>query len=265
MVGILFTGANFEISSASPEEITYAIHKNHSTWIAMEANVKLVFESEDGPGGTCVGSLLYHRLDEKLLIKCNGPDKQAAFTLRTNDTQFDLYMPSRETIYSGNIFDLDDSKEIDSFIQPLSLYRGLKSARFLTKQLEIETIYDDLFYLKIWDTKRSGSTYLSRRMEIDRFGQVFKEVYYTQDEVENLKIERKDFKTLKGPMNKMISFSHEITMTKNQGMKKLITTLFFSNVTFHSYLNASHWQLETSSDTKQINVRSEILPVMRYA
>lgn len=160
-------------------------------WIGLKASVKLDFHTALGQSAGCAGTLAYHRLDERLLLKCSDENQNLLFIFSATDTDFRLYLPSHQTVYEGNIFDLEDSPDIHSHLRALDLYRALKPLS-LPPSAQAES-KEDGFIVRVF---RKGQGQAMRELEMDGDGKVTAETYYGRDGKPVSRFLRKNFKTV---------------------------------------------------------------------
>ena len=122
--------------TVSLPEIIETVEARRGWWQAFKSDLKLTFSTAQG-SATCQGSLKYQRMDEKVLLHCYDPRGHLLLGLQSEDRFFNLYLPRQNLLVSGDVFDLRDSAEIDLHINPLELYRALKSEAFFEKTTKI--------------------------------------------------------------------------------------------------------------------------------
>jgi len=234
------------------------IQERHYRWVSLRADLTLQFGTPDQHFASCRGELLYERLNEKLLLRCFGKNDRLVFIFRTFDRQFDLYLPGQNKIYHGNIFDLEDSPNIESHLKPLDLYKALKPLSFDVKRTEIEGEDKSRVSLKIFKRK-VGGTYLSRSLLVDKKrGDVLKEVYFTPEEKPQLEIKRSNFKKFpfkeKG-IRDFIYFPTMITIVSHEASKK--SSLLLKTVKPLHARDKIHWILQLPEGIEHVYLKKQ--------
>ncbi|MDP3921425.1 MAG: hypothetical protein Q8R76_11540 [Candidatus Omnitrophota bacterium] len=230
---------------SSPETLKYYINRmeeNRRHWIAINANLILEFATPDKKIASCHGELRYERLSEKLLLKCLNDGDQLLFIFKSWDRDFELYIPARETLFRGNIFQLQDSPEIESHLSALDLYRALKPVAIPYENSEIETISEHLVTLNVYARRPGENRHLYRRVSMTKTGHVVQEKYYANDETPTVSIHRGKFQIVDDPATKTqeaILFPHTILI---ESMEKPITTsLVFDHLEFPAGFSSEDW------------------------
>lgn len=192
--------ASFAETPAKPpvllSEIIRKIESRRGGWIALKANLSLHFLTSDHRTASCRGELVYQRLEEKILLKGFNAKNDLLFVFKTADRQFELYLPARKTIYRGNIFELEDSPEIESHLKPLDLYRALKPMAIPFEGTSIENRSGGTVSLTV-KGERSGRPYPARRVVATEEGETQVETYYSFEEKPVLTIRRAEFKRVR--------------------------------------------------------------------
>lgn len=201
---LLFSSPLARAARPSLDLILHRIEEQRYTWYGFTSAVKLNFKTSMGQIASCTGTLDYQRLNEKLLLSCYTAPDALAFILKTDDDRFSLYLPAQNTLYEGNIFDLEFSEKVDSHIQPMDLYRALKAMPILRETANLESSEGGTTVVGITDLYK-GEPFLARRLTADENGNVPEETYLDHTGAAILEIERHDFQKVKGP-----SMSREI-------------------------------------------------------
>lgn len=173
------------------------IEMQRYNWLGYKADVKLNFTTRYGQTAACHGDLTYYRLEERMLLQCYNSSKNMLFIFKTNDLDFDMFLPKQKTLYRGNIFDLEYTEAVDSHIKPLDLYRGLKPMLIPYEKVKPDTQDSVLTSFWVEETHRR-QTYWGRRVTANAKGDVLSETYYGPDGKATLQVNRTDFKKVSG-------------------------------------------------------------------
>lgn len=240
------------VSLTPLEKMIQQIEKNAGSWTALKADVMMDFLIEKESKASCEGKLTYDRLDEKILLNCFDRQNQLVFSFKTDDRNFELYLPSQETIFSGNIFDLQDSPDIEAHLKPLDLYRALKPIAIPTGQSEIENWGRDTVTLKIFGKKRF-SPYLSRRLFTTETGNVFKEIFYSFEEKPTVTIYRSRFHQflIQDSRYRAKVLYPRLIEIESHALRKSIQ-MQFEQIQFFSLLGDEAWQVSHDPDAMEV-------------
>ena len=240
------------VSLPSIDQVNQQIQHRRGSWIVLQADVGIHFVDKAEQNGICQGTLSYHRLDEKLVVDCHTPLGKHVFGFKAEDRDFELYLPSNKTVYYGNIFDLQDSPDIESHLKPLDLYRALKPGFIPKNQIEIEELNDQVLHLKIFDSLQSQQTYLSREALLTKEGDIVEELFMNFKSEPLTKIQRADYRKISEGND--AAYPHQVMIDDLPDERK--TTIAFSEVYFASELDESHWHLNIPYDTKKVYLES---------
>jgi len=230
------------------------IDQRWSRWTALKADLTLNFEAEQKDSASCRGELTYNRLDEKLLLHCFSNDDKLLFGFKSDDTEFELYLPTRDIIFTGNIFDLENSPDIESHLKPLDLYRALKPLAVPQKFSSIEGWNKKTVALKVFG-RNHFEHYLSRRLVTSQKGDVFKETYYSFDEKPTVTIYRSNFQKYRiadSQYKKKVVYPQRIYIESESIDKRV--DLIFDHIQFYSFLEKQDWSLTAPPTTPLINL-----------
>lgn len=240
------------------DQIIASIERNQLNWIQLNATLQLEFVNPYEQGAGCEGQLAYQRLGEKLLLHCYNKKNELVFSFKTNDTFFEMYIPTKSKLYQGNIFDLVDSEKIDSHIQPLHLYRALKIFSISKESAEIEHWNEDEVRLNVFAHYRNQA-YLSRYLVSTQDGEVNFEIFYDANQEPVTTIHRSDFRVFrpkKGLGDNEIRFPHFIrieTTSPHDGSVNE-TLIQFKRVGFSQTMESQEDTLRIAPDTEIMNV-----------
>lgn len=238
------------------ETVIQKIEMRRGLWTAFHADLKLQFSSRDQGNAACRGELTYHRLDEKMILKCFNDQNQMLFAFRTDDRFFQLYFPSRETVFVGSIFSLADSPDIESHIKPLDLYRALKPMMVPLHRSIAESWDQDVMMVKVFARDRQSS-YLSRSFIASHEGDILKEIYYSRKEDPLVTIHRMkigSFQLEDGTLKNPIFYPQAIRIDSNS---KQSTLLAFHGIRFFAFLENANWLLDLPKTTRVIDLEKD--------
>ena len=181
-------------------------------WTGLKADVSFEFLIPEGKAAHCRGELAYQRLQEKILLKGMNDAGEILFVFKTSDRDFEIFFPKEEKSYRGNIFELQDSPNIESYLRPLDLYRALKPMIFSPESAEIESQDDEGKHLVVHSENQAASPL--RRLTVTEEGDVPKEIYYSPEGKLEVNIQRFEFKTIHPAMDPKaaIVFPTEISL-----------------------------------------------------
>lgn len=217
-------------AALSSDDLLRAIELRRGSWTSLSAAVEFKFKSYSQSVASCKGSLLYNRLDEKIFLACQGRTGEAVFIFKTNDRNFELYLPSKKTLYKGNVFALENSPSIESHLNPLDLYRALKPAIFKASDLLSSRINPRGYSL----TVKSGNDRL-RKIEMTEEGDILREAYTGFDGKVALSIERFEFETAQSGSTRIV-FPKQLRIKSSKDSNVRETTLEFQAVSFPASL-----------------------------
>lgn len=232
------------------------IDNQRGAWISLRADLKLNFVSPSQKTASCRGELLYQRLDEKILLRGFNAQGQPLFVFRTMDRQFELYLPSRGTLYRGDIFDLDDSPDIESQLQPLEFYRALKPMAVPLEFSEIEAWNAGTAAVKIIREKHRVR-YLARRLLVSKDGQVPLETYYSFEGKPEIEIRRSDYRAVKAGKEKFM-FPHSIAIHSRKN--PFSTVLVFEKIQPNPVTDEKAWELAFLPGTQIVQLGNSLPP-----
>ncbi|MDD5671666.1 MAG: hypothetical protein PHN49_08510, partial [Candidatus Omnitrophica bacterium] len=238
----------------TPTGIIREIENRRGQWIAFKAEVQLNF-SRGQQTASCNGEMVYNRLDEKLLLECSDSKKNVVFAFKAIDRDYQLYLPSRKTVFSGNVFELQDSPEIESHLKPLDLYRALKPLVIPAQNASIETVDQNSVTLRVLG-ENQRFIYLARRILANRQGDIMREIYYSFQGEPVVTIYRNKFQKSKladYPNRKNIFYPKEVLIENGSSNRK--TLLEFEDVKFYSFLAEQNWDLNVPADTQFIHLK----------
>lgn len=243
----------------SPVQAMIRTVENHNAgWTALKAKVTLQFMAGDKTLAACSGDLTYQRLDEKLLLQCFNPEQKMVFAFKTDDRRFELYLPGKKAAFRGNIFELEDSPDIESHLKPLDLYRALKPKSIPADKTILQKWTGGLFFLNISDENR-GVPHLARRMLVTKDGQVQEEVYYNDDGKTDVIIQRLKFKNFNfvDGTGDNIPYPGKILISSAIGGLK--TMIDFNQIQFFALLENQNWDLSVPPDIERIEIADEAI------
>ncbi len=235
------------------ERLVQQIELRRGAWIAYEADLTVHFFTEDNKSASCNGELLYHRLDEKILLSCSDINGVLLFVFKTDDRLFNLYIPSQRTAFEGNIFDLEELPDIESHLNPLDLYRALKPMALPAPDVQVESWDEKNVNLKVYGRKNQ-QPYLARRLATNIEGDVLWETYYNFDEKPQVVIRRSDYKdtheTDLGEKETII-YPHEVSIESKGRSRK--TVMIFDRMMFRSLIEDASWNFSIPADTEMLD------------
>jgi len=259
----LFTGAAFaeppKRQDAPALTVLKDFHRRIETeqlgWHAYKASLHIRFVADKTQEAECSGDLVYDRLSERILLHCREQKGKPLFTLKTRDKAFELYLAGPQTLYQGDIFDLNQSQKIDSHIKPLDLYRAFKPMAFENEHTLITPLDRDHLQLKVF-RGNPGESPLARYLLATHSGFVVFETYYSPSEEVVLEINRSEFRKISGAKSgtgQSIFFPHRLRLVS--GGLSIRTEFQFESVSFFWSLPDETWDWEVPPDTQIINCR----------
>ena len=222
----------------SASDLIRKMDARKSGWVAMKAALRLDFVTALGKKASCEAALVYHRLDERMVLVGRNAEGGILFVFKTDDRHFELYLASKNTVFRGHIFDLENSPVIESHLKPLDLYRALKPMSLPDPpQSALKKVSDD--GTAFLETQSTGS-YPARKIRLTREGDCLEERYLDASQNTRLRIRRVKFQGfLKPDGGPRVFFPKEIRLdSAGTGMlgetafKK--TRLYFDKVEFLS-------------------------------
>ena len=254
LVGSVAVTVHSNVISSPLQGILDKIEMRRNQWTAMEADITLYFMAEAKSQAACRGELTYHRLEEKIFLKCFGESGKLLFSFKTNDDAFELYIPPKDTKITGSIFDLEDSPDIEAHLKPLDLYRALKPMAIFPDRSHIDDWKADLITLSVFG-QRHLTPYLQRKLFVSSQGDILKEIYYSFTEVPFLTIRRTDFQTFGLADSRgsgKVFYPKQIVIDTHPRQKSIALT--FDSLRFFSYLEKTDWPLETTANTRVLSL-----------
>ncbi len=249
---LLFSSMSAAAADPKPlEAILQKIESRHYRWVAIRAEVLLFFAVSGDSRAMCGGELLYQRLDERMFLPCVDPKKNLVFVFRTLDRRFDLYLPGKNTLYHGSIFDMEDSPDIESHLKPRDLYRALKPSAFDPDHTEIERSGPMNITLNVYNEKR-GKKSLEKKLYLAPAGDVLGEVYYGPEGQPLTQIQRYDFREVPAEVSSFhsIIFPKKITIISPATQKG--SALFFANVKALDTVDPLEFLFQVPPGTKEV-------------
>ena len=246
----------------SLENLVRLMETRRGNWIGFKAAVTLRSLSAENRQASCEGSLVYHRLDEKILLQCFNSEAQRLFAFKADDRDFELYLPEQKTIFRGNIFDLEDSPEIDSHLRAQDLYRALKPMAVPSENIEVEVKTNGVCLLKIFRITPRGRE-LARKLQVTREGDVSMELYYHPSGRPSVSIHRSNFQGLdrSGEISKEKTdfvFPFHLLIKSNsihsKGRVLAETTLDFKNIRFFQDLTEEEFRYPREEGIRVIEI-----------
>ncbi len=182
-------------AAENADAVLRRIETQRFRWMGVKAEATLTFTTAQGKSASCSGRMTYYRLEEKMLLECFNTRGQTLFIFSTADAEFELYLAADQTLYRGNIFDLDDSDQLSSHIKPFDLYRALKPMPVLPGQAHIASKTENSTVLNVWGLSQ-GKPYVKRVFTVTGRGDVPAETYLGADGEKKLQIFREDYREI---------------------------------------------------------------------
>lgn len=232
-------------SAYAAQNLTDTIEKietRRGRWTSFHGFLRMNFSTPQGKTADCRAEIYYNRLEEQIALKGFRENRELLFIFRTDDRNFRLYLPKRETEFTGTIFDLEDSPALHSHLKALDLYRALKPGLIRENDAEIEESSAGLTLLK------SGV----RNLWVNVQGDVLKETFGVKTS-----IERSDFKkiNLEGKNEFYYPFRIAIKNAVEAGLNQ--TELVFESLEFDSEENSKFPNLKVPEGIKTYDVSGE--------
>lgn len=235
---------NYELTPILKE-----IETNNRSWIAFEADIQLDFFVSSKPAASCQGTILYQRLDEKILLHCSSNDQKQLFIFQTNDRDFSLYLPAQKSLIVGSIFDLEDSPDISSHLKPRDLYRSLKPERIpVERPVRFFLKEDSLSVLRI--PNKNNLSLIERELWVRSPGKIEQELYFNSQGENFLTITRSQYEkqNIQGT-NQKASLPYQIIITRSDEDKRS-TKLTLKNVKLLNEIPEEKWDVEYPPETQ---------------
>ena len=253
-------------SSAPAPALSHWIEKiqtRRGTWTGLKADVTLRFKNAAGDSAACEGTLVYHRLEERILLQCYQKSETqtpyTVFALKTSDREFELYLPAHQTLYKGTIFGLADSPSINSHLRAWDLYRAFKPAAIPSENVTIKTLADGTTLLKVMKIK-DEKEWRAREIAVSKDGDLPAEVYFGPTGTPSLKIERSQFEifseTSSGTFPKKIRLTSKRNAADKNSFDK--TTFEFKKIQLLSELSENDFEMNLPQNT-HVMVLEEML------
>ncbi len=248
----ILPGAPASGPSVSPvEALIRRMESRRGSWTAFKADISMQFVSPGKKQASCEGTLVYHRLDEKILLQCFNAQGERLFAFQTNDREFELDLPALKTLFRGNIFDLEDSPDIESRLRALDLYRALKPLAVPFKNTKAESRPDRSSLLKVF---REPGGKLLRKIRLSPQGDALMELYYHPVSGKPVvSIHRSEFKQTEGTV---FPFHLLIKANSVQGDAGGLaeTVLDFKNLRFVPELSGQEFSYTPGEGTRVIEI-----------
>lgn len=238
-------------SQAELDSILQKIEARHYRWIAIRADVLLFFATSENSKAMCGGELLYQRLDERMFLTCVDSQRNLSFVFRTLDRRFDLYLPDRNTIYHGSIFDMENSPDIESHLKPRDLYRALKPMAVDPRHAEIERTNAVITNLDVYG-KKGLEEYLARKLYLTPEGDVKGELFFNPQGRTVTEIHRFDFQEIPAKVGtfRSIIFPKKITIVSPETKKG--SAVFFAKVKALDFVDPLEFLLRVPAGTQEV-------------
>jgi hypothetical protein len=236
-------------------EMIRKVEMRRGLWVNLQATLQMDFATPKGKKASCRADLLYDRLDEKILLKGFAGNNELLFVFRTDDRFFDLYLPRQNAVFSGTIFDLEDSPEIHSHLKALDLYRSLKPMALPAEKTRVSR-EQGLVRLEITDAKGRRE----RALFANKDGDTLREIYYRRDGTPRTLIERSDFTLVKKSKADTFSFPRVIRIesyaprSREAAKAGNETRLTFDRTDFSPVSGERSFDYEFPEDAKRADV-----------
>lgn len=234
--------------SAPPEvsELIRKVEQRRGSWIDLTADLKMNFKTREGRQASCFAKLKYNRLDEKILLEGFNDKNEVLFVFKTDDRDFQLYLPKAESVFSGSIFDLEDSPDIHSHLKALDLYRALKPAALPEERTTADALTNG-FRLRV-SRENSGQT--ERELFTNEKGDSVKEVYYLKSGKPKAVIQRADFEEIKKSKRESFGFPKWIVIQADGAGTELV----FQGAHFASASDEGEFDYAFPEKAKRIDI-----------
>lgn len=232
------------------EGIIRKIEMRRGLWVSLKATLSMEFSTPQDKKAACRAELVYDRLDERILLKGFNEKNEPLFMFRTDDRNFDLYLPPANTVFSGSIFDLEDSPQIHSHLKALDLYRALKPMALPAGKTSVAN-EDGLLKLEIKNRKD-----IERALFANENGDTVKEIYYRRGGVIKTSIERSGFKEFK-KNKETFAFPSVIRIESYAAAGENKTLLNFESSDFNPIMDEGVFNLELPRDARRADVAEE--------
>ena len=181
-------------AESSLPDLIKKMEARRGTWTGMKAALSIQFTADHGKQAACQGTLIYHRLDEKILLQCYREQNRLVFLLKTTDREFELYLPAQRTLYKGNIFTLEDSPAIESHLRAWDLYRAFKPMVIPLENIELQKGAGSFFGLI--QKRNQLPSGIARELTISPEGDIVSEIYYDLTGSPSVEIQRSGFQEM---------------------------------------------------------------------
>ncbi len=259
LLACLFLNASSAQAQTPLETLVQKVEKRRGNWIGLKADLQIKFLSSESRQASCAGSLLYQRLDERILLQCFNAKNKLVFAFKTTDREFDLYLPSQETVYKGNIFSLEDSPAIESHLRPLDLYRAFKPMAIPLEHTQTAPREDSSVSLKV--TRPAGEKELPvRDITVSAKGDIVSEAYYALSGKISVKIKRSEFeKTGESIQGVESAFPKKIWLRSYQEAGSSHQTVFrFGKITFLPEIAEKDFTFPLPEETKELELQDDL-------
>jgi hypothetical protein len=256
----LFPASADDAPESDLELLIRKIETRSNAWIAYRASLELTFTNDQNEEGQCRCKLTYDRLREKMVLECKNTRNGPLFTFKTADTRFELFLPAAQTVYRGDIFQLEGSDDLSSHLEPLALYRSLKLAAIAERDAEISEEKNEsvTFHIR---TQRNGRRYVSRALTANRRGEVFNEVYFNPAGIPRTTIQRSDFRKIEDSARLLpgpLYFPYQIHLTTRDetGGDENTTQMTFRTISLLSFAPDDTWDVSYPPETRFSDIGS---------
>ncbi|MCB9799949.1 MAG: hypothetical protein H6757_04240 [Candidatus Omnitrophica bacterium] len=237
------------------QTIINRVEDRKGIWTGFKADLDLNFSNGSQAAG-CSGTMTYHRLEEKILLACYDNNQNLLFSFNTHDRNFELYLPAQNTLFKGDIFDLEDAKDIELHLKPINLYRALKPMSLLAHQAAIEKNEKDSVVVGLY-RKQQDQNRIVRELQISPQGDVSKETFFDSHEQPVVQIERNSFKerdVVGTDSKRKVVYPDEVFInTLDEGRQ---TDLKFKAIKFYTSLAEESWNLNIPTGTSEETIVS---------
>ena len=223
------------------------IEQRRGSWINLQADLNMDFSTPQGKKASCRAELVYDRLNEKILLKGINEKKELLFVFKTDDRNFELYLPRQKTNFTGSIFDLEDSPAIHSHLKALDLYRALKPSVIAGEKTSLYKAADGLTRLEV-----KGPRGAMREIFADASGDAVKEIY-SKDGKPGTVLERLDFEQVKKSKKETFGFPRSIVVRSSGNETRLV----FGSAHFGSASDPKAFDYGLPAETRRVDVSQE--------
>lgn len=245
----------------STEALIRKIEENQRGWLTLSGTCELRFKSPQGREGICQGDIIYHAVEERMMVRCyetiKKSRKELAFVFKSHDEHFEFYSPKENTLYYGNIFDLESSPHLESHIKPLHLYHALKFGYLPDDQTTIKSWNKDTVTFQI-KSQWNGITYTAREITATHSGHTLQETYYHYRGYPLYSIQRADFRKMTSPHVERTSFPHKIRIQdykqESSATSAATTEITFKKAVLSADSDSLNWRVSLPRDAKMANL-----------